>query len=76
MTSIEVLGLADAAGAPGVNLELSKRRAQSVAAALAANGLPTAEFQVAAGGQDGAVTADGKAPLRRRADVTLHLAQH
>ncbi|RAK56227.1 OmpA family protein [Phenylobacterium soli] len=75
VTTVDVVGLADAAGAPDANLELSKRRAEAVAAALAANGLPAADFQVGAAGQAGAVTADGKAaPLRRRADVTLHLA--
>lgn len=75
VTSVEVLGLADGAGQPGANLELSRRRAQSVAAALAANGLPAADFKVAAAGQAGAVTAAGQAaPLRRRADIALHLA--
>lgn len=73
---VSVLGLADAAGDPAANLELSKRRAQSVTAALVAAQLPAAEFQVAAAGQAGAVTADGRtAPLRRRADVTLHMAK-
>jgi outer membrane protein OmpA-like peptidoglycan-associated protein len=73
---VSVLGLADAAGDPTANLELSKKRAQSVTAALVAARLPAAEFQVAAAGQAGAVTADGKAaPLRRRADVTLHMAK-
>lgn len=72
--AVEVLGLADSAGAPQANLELSQRRAQSVSQALAASGLPTAEFQVAAAGQAGAVTPDGKAaPLRRRVDVTLRI---
>ena len=72
--SVEVLGLADAAGAPGANMDLSKRRAQSVTAALAAAGLPAAEFRIAAAGQAGATTAAGQtAPLRRRADVVLHL---
>jgi outer membrane protein OmpA-like peptidoglycan-associated protein len=72
--SVEVLGLADAVGAPAANMELSRRRAQSVTAALAAAGLPAAEFQVAAAGQAGSVTADGQtAPLRRRADIVLHL---
>jgi outer membrane protein OmpA-like peptidoglycan-associated protein len=75
VTAVEVLGLADGAGQPGANLELSRRRAQSVATALAANGLPAAEFKVSAAGQAGAITAGGQAaPLRRRADVTLHLA--
>jgi outer membrane protein OmpA-like peptidoglycan-associated protein len=75
VASVEVTGLADAQGAPGANLELSRRRAAAVAQALAANGLPAAEFKVTAAGQAGAVTAEGRAaPLRRRADVILHLA--
>lgn len=72
---VTVLGLADAEGEPGANMELSKRRAQSVTAALVAARLPAAEFRVSAAGQAGATTADGKtAPLRRRADVVLHMA--
>jgi peptidoglycan-associated lipoprotein len=75
VNAIEVLGLADAAGQPGANLELSRRRAQSVTAALTANGLPAADFKVSAAGQAGATTAGGQAaPLRRRVDVALHLA--
>lgn len=71
---VEVLGLADAAGAPEANLELSKRRAQAVTAALATAGLPDAEFRLAAAGDVGAVTEEGAAqPLRRRADVVLHV---
>ena len=73
--NVEVVGLADATGAPGANLELSKRRAASVTAALAASGLPTKDLKVTAGGQAGATTADGKsAPLRRRAEVVMHMA--
>jgi outer membrane protein OmpA-like peptidoglycan-associated protein len=75
VAGVEVIGLADAAGAPGANLELSQRRAASVAGALKAEGLPAAEFKVAAAGQAGAVTASGQAqPMRRRADIVLHLA--
>ena len=71
---VDVLGLADAAGTPETNLELSKRRAQSVTAALANAGLPDAEFQVAALGQAGALSPEGEArPLRRRVDVVLRL---
>ncbi|MDP3174645.1 MAG: OmpA family protein [Phenylobacterium sp.] len=71
---VEVLGLADSVGAPEANLDLSKRRAQSVTAALADAGLPAAEFALAAAGQDGAVTASGDAqPLRRRVNVVLRL---
>jgi peptidoglycan-associated lipoprotein len=73
--SVEVLGLADAVGTPDANLDISKRRAQAVTAALAGAGLPAGEFKVAAAGQAGAVTAAGEArPLRRRADVVLHLS--
>jgi peptidoglycan-associated lipoprotein len=75
VASVEVIGLADAQGAPDANLELSKRRAAAVAAVLEADGLPVAEFKVGAAGQAGAVTPEGKAaPLRRRADIILHLA--
>ena len=74
VASVDVLGLADAAGAPAPNLELSRRRAQSVTAALTAAGLPAGEFRVGAAGQAGAVTAEGQSrPLRRRVDVVLHL---
>jgi len=69
-----VLGLADAVGDPEANLELSKRRAQSVTAALVASGLPAAEFELAAAGQAGALDRRGDArPLRRRAEVVLQL---
>jgi peptidoglycan-associated lipoprotein len=75
VTGVDVLGLADSSGTAGANLDLSKRRAQSVTGALVAAGLPAGEFKVAGAGQSGAVTSDGKAaPLRRRADVVLHLA--
>lgn len=71
---VSIVGLADATGDAAVNLELSKRRAQAVTAAFAAAGLPTDQFDIAAAGQIGAVTAEGAtAPLRRRAEVTLHL---
>ena len=75
VASVDVLGLADSAGAPDANLELSKRRAQSVTAALTAAGLPAGEIKASAAGQTGAVTAAGQArPLRRRVDVVLHLS--
>jgi peptidoglycan-associated lipoprotein len=76
VASVSVLGLADAAGAPAANLELSRRRADAVAQALAATGLPAAEFDKTAAGQAGSVTATGDTrPLRRRADVTLKLSK-
>ena len=75
VASVDVLGLADSVGTADANLELSKRRAQSVTAALTAAGLPAGEIKASAAGQMGAVTAAGQArPLRRRADVVLHLS--
>ena len=72
---VRVLGLADAVGAPQANMEISKRRSAAVTRALIANGLPNAEFELAAAGQAGAVTASGEdRPVRRRADVTLELS--
>jgi peptidoglycan-associated lipoprotein len=74
VAKVEVLGLADAEGAPAPNLELSKKRASAVTAALAKAGLPAAEFRLAAAGQAGATTANGdEQPMRRRADVVLRL---
>lgn len=70
---VVVVGLADAEGAPAANLELSKKRAQTVTAALAAVKLPAAEFRLAAAGEQGAVTAAGAEPLRRRVDVILQM---
>ncbi|HSV01582.1 MAG TPA: OmpA family protein [Phenylobacterium sp.] len=73
--AVEVTGLADAAGAPAANLELSNRRAAAVGQALAGAGLPTVDLKLSAAGQAGATTAEGRsAPLRRRAEVTLRLA--
>jgi peptidoglycan-associated lipoprotein len=72
---IEVLGLADAAGAPGANLALSQRRAETVTLALTRVGLPTQALQVAAAGQAGSVTPAGETrPLRRRADIVMSLS--
>jgi len=76
VTGVDILGLADSIGGDTAsNLELSKRRAQSVTAALMAVGLPAGEFKTAAAGQSGATTADGRAqPLRRRADIVVHVS--
>jgi outer membrane protein OmpA-like peptidoglycan-associated protein len=72
--AVSVLGLADASGAPQASLELSRRRADAVVQALAATGLPAAEFDTSAAGQAGSLTAAGDTrPLRRRADVTLRV---
>lgn len=73
--AVRVLGLADAAGDPAANMELSKKRAASVADAIQRAGLPAAEFEVAAAGQAGSVTSEGEVrPVRRRADITLKLS--
>lgn len=73
---VMVMGLADAAGDPVANLELSQRRAATVADAIRKAGLPEATFDLAAAGQAGSVTATGQvAPVRRRADITLKLAK-
>jgi outer membrane protein OmpA-like peptidoglycan-associated protein len=75
VTGIVVVGLADARGAPDANLELSKHRADNVASALAAHGFTQVEFREAAGGAIGAATKAGAdKPLRRRTDVSIHLA--
>jgi outer membrane protein OmpA-like peptidoglycan-associated protein len=75
VTGIVVVGLADAPGSPGANLELSRRRANAVTAALHRRWFPNAEFREGAVGAAGASTATGAdRPLRRRADVSIHLA--
>lgn len=73
--SVQVVGLADAVGDPAANLELSRQRAASVAAAIGKAGLPAAQFDVEAFGQAGSVAPDGSVrPVRRRVDITLDLA--
>jgi peptidoglycan-associated lipoprotein len=73
---VHVVGLADAAGDPAANLELSRRRAAAVTSAIMRAGLPDASFDLDAAGQAGSVTADGRVvPVRRRADITLRLAK-
>lgn len=74
VTGIDVVGLADAAGSPGANLELSKRRADDVTLALGRLGFNKVAFTVSAAGAFGAETTAGQAsPLRRRAEVVFHL---
>ena len=74
VASVRVVGLADAVGAPAVNLALSKQRASAVTAALAKVGFRNVEFDVTAAGDTGSVTRTGEAqPLRRQADVRFDL---
>lgn len=74
--AVKVTGLSDAKGDdPQQNLELSKRRADVVAKALADKGFPSPVFEVEAAGGDGAVTKNGNnKPLRRRTEVQVHFA--
>jgi len=75
VTGIVVVGLADAKGTRGANLELSKARADAVSRFLAASGFNNVEFREGAAGDSGAATSSGaNKPLRRRADVSIHLA--
>lgn len=75
VTGINVVGLADAVGAPAANLVVSRRRADAVVASLHRRGFNTVAFQEAAAGNEGAQTRAGQAkPERRRADVAFHLA--
>lgn len=74
VTGIVVVGLADARGAPDANLDLSRRRANAVTAELHRRGFNTVEFRETAAGAVGASTTNGASkPLRRRADVSIHL---
>lgn len=73
---VDVTGLADAVGDPAVNLALSQKRADAVRKAVSRLGFSTVNFDVAAVGERGAVTASGAdRPLRRRTDVTFHLSR-
>ena len=71
---VMVVGLADADGPANRNLELSQKRAQTVASALAGEGLPAPSFDIDAAGEAGATTPAGAPePLRRRAEVVVRL---
>ena len=73
--AVRVVGLADAVGAPGDNLDLSKRRAGAVTQALGRVGFRNVSFDVQAAGDTGATTLGGaNRPLRRRADINFDLA--
>ena len=70
---VSVLGLTDAAGGTAKNLDLSKRRATTVAKALAAAGLPAPKFEVNGAGESGALSDSGRpVPLRRKTEVVIH----
>ncbi len=70
---VSVLGLTDAAGGAAHNLDLSRRRASTVARALASAGLPAPKFEVNGAGETGALTDKGRpVPLRRKTEVVIH----
>ena len=70
---VSVLGLTDSAGGAAHNLDLSRRRAATVAHALAAAGLPAPKFEVSGVGENGAVSDSGRpVPLRRKTEVVIH----
>ena len=72
--AVEVLGLADAAGDPQANLQLSERRVETVTHALAERGLSAVSFRTGAAGEAGSQTSSGELrPLRRRVDITIRL---
>ena len=72
ITRVTVIGLASATGTPEANLNLSQRRAQTVAAEFGRKGWPAPAFQLDAAGDSGAVTPDGTMePLRRRTQVFI-----
>lgn len=74
--TVEIVGLADSAGAPGPNLTLSRQRGEAVAAALSKSGFPDPTFRVIAAGEAGAITPEGdKEPLRRRAEVRVRFTR-
>jgi hypothetical protein len=71
---VAVVGLADADGPARRNLVLSRQRAVVTAEALAAAGLPAPTFDIEALGEQGAMTPQGKEPLRRRTEVVIRAA--
>jgi peptidoglycan-associated lipoprotein len=69
---VRVMGLADADGGSQRNQELSRARAETVAAALAAQGFPAPAYDIEAVGSAGAKTFLGAMiPSRRRAEVLI-----
>ena len=75
VSQVAVTGLADAEGEAAANMELSRRRAATVAQALSARGYPTPTFDVGAAGEAGATGPRGAAaPMRRAAQVSVTFA--
>ena len=73
---VDVVGLADGPGVTDANLQLSKDRAAAVTSALTGKGVEHVDINATA--LDGAGDQPRRGlvrPLRRRVDVTFHLAQ-
>lgn len=71
---VRIIGLAGARGDADENLDISMRRAQSIADALEAGGWPKGTFELAALGEAGATVDDVTRPMRRRARVMVDAA--
>ena len=70
--AVRIVGMAGAPGDVAANIEVSRKRAETVADALAAGGWPRDRFQLEVRGEDGATTSDGlEKPMRRRAEVSV-----
>jgi iron complex outermembrane receptor protein len=72
VTRLTVTGHTDTVGSDAYNLRLSRRRAETVAAALEAKGIPSAEIEIIAKGKHDLLvpTADGvKEPQNRRVQI-------
>lgn len=74
-TTAQVIGHTDSDGDAGYNLNLSKRRAQSVLNVLSSSGVPTSRLQAIGAGEDQPIasnlTPEGKAQNRRVEIVIL-----
>jgi outer membrane protein OmpA-like peptidoglycan-associated protein len=69
-----VIAHSDTSGPPGVNLQLSKRRAEAIAAAFADDGFGADQVAIVAAGEEWPAvdTGDGvKEPLNRRATISF-----
>jgi outer membrane protein OmpA-like peptidoglycan-associated protein len=73
---LSLVGLADPAGSPEINLTLSKHRADNVLEAFVRAGLPVPKYTLVAAGDKGAVVASGAiVPVRRQVDATVVIAR-
>lgn len=74
VSGVDVVGLASVAGDSASNLDLSRNRAATVTAALAANGFEHVDINTTAVGDEGSQTRTGEVrPMRRRVNVAFHL---